>query len=61
MDWQSMVIFSVTFAVTNQAVSRSVSFVENWRRGKELNRMLSRLENIDQLLTKKAAKVKRVK
>jgi hypothetical protein len=61
MDWQSMVIFSVTFAVTNQAVSRSVSFVENWRRGKELNQMLSRLENIDQLLTKKTAKVKRVK
>jgi hypothetical protein len=61
MDWQSMVIFSMTFAVTNQAVSRAVSFVENWRRGKELNRMLSRLENIDQLLTKKAAKVKRVK
>jgi hypothetical protein len=61
MDWQSMVIFSVTFAVTNQAIGRAVSFVENWRRGKELNRMLSRLENIDQLLTKKAARVKRVK
>jgi hypothetical protein len=61
MDWQSMVIFSVTFAVTNQVVGRAVSSMDNWRRGRELNRMLDRLDNIDQLLTKKAPKVKRVK
>ena len=61
MDWQSMLLFSVIFTLTNNAVSRGIAAVEHLRRGKELDRMLDRLEGMDQRLEKMAVGVRRVK
>lgn len=62
MDWQSMVIFSFIFALTNNAVSRGIAFLEHLRREKELDRMLDKISNIDQRIAERAvAGVRRVK
>lgn len=64
MTWQSMVMFSVIFASVNNLVSRGCEAINSWRRGRELDRMLCRLEGLDQKLEQYASnarKVKRVK
>jgi hypothetical protein len=61
MDWQSMVVFSLIFALTNNAVSRGIATIEHWRRGKELDRMLDTISNIDQRIDRAVAGVRRVK
>ncbi len=61
MDWQSMVIFSLIFSVTNNIVSRAVSTIEHYKRGKELDKMLNKLQGVDQRLEKMAGGVRRVK
>lgn len=61
MDWQSMLMFSLIFTITNNAVSRGVAAIEHWRRGKELDRMLNKLEGMDKRLEKMAVGMRRVK
>lgn len=61
MTWQSMVMFSVIFAAVNNLISRGCEAISNWRRGRELDCMLRRLEGLDQKLERVACNAKGVK
>jgi|688.fasta_scaffold241928_4 hypothetical protein len=60
MDWQSMIIFSLTLSICFHGVGHVAGYVAHKLKDKALDRMIREISNMDKIVDE-YAKVRRVK